>query len=858
MDLVVIFQTSLYFAVAMSSVTLAVSEESVFPAIVTLPLAVISFWTVERWKRWGINGWKSNLLAVAAVGTLVFELQGPETYSRVIAGAHFLSYLTWIVLFQTKKIRQYWFLLALSWLQVAIAAVMTDSPLFGLTLFCYLLLAVWTLSLFALYQGVVDLVGERQLAAADGPRPQSTGSGWGSDWTTPPAIGSQRPASQTGSPDVRSTAATAGLLAAVNLPTRVRHAIQHDHRERWITARYASGIFLIAFGGFCVGLAFFLFTPRFWMGEFAAYGPRHDTSGLPLNRQTVTGFTGQVQLGDLGTILENSDPVFRLRLFRRQDEQRMSMDEFLSLYGLDAPVFRGNVLDTYDNGAWTAADSEDTFGVVSRNRSFATIRQEYTVLSAATPFLFTLSPFLAIRDGQTDAAQAAFPMRKTNSVVFRFRQRVRGPFEYWIYSPGEPIAPEDRDPAFGGLLPFPRLPDRIQQLYLAIPDRLVRLREMARSIGSSVPEAEAGEAGTVNAIVSRLRDSLEYSYSLDAGIQDASIDPVEDFLFNRKTGHCEYFATSLALLLRAEGIPSRMVTGYRGVIDLGELEYEVQQRHAHAWVEAWVDGQWLTLEATPPARDEEARSYGRDANPFANIANRLSDFWNVYIAGLNQDRQEEVFLRPIRDALESADSTGGRRGWTGFIKAVLQEFARNPAGLLSTTGVLFLIAAAAVVAGAIWLLGKLYGLMTFRGGRSSAAWQRQRIPVPFFDRFLEVCARRGWTPSPSQTAREFCHDVAGRMALFAMPPLLNPATASTGVTASGRGSEPLAIPPEQIRALADGPPLATEIGLLFETVRYGGAPVESHHVERLAQRLAAWDAACLVSSSPPSRTRKTN
>lgn len=848
MDLVVIFQTSLFFAVAMSSVTLAVSEESVFPAIVTLPLSVISFWMVERWKLWGINGWKSNALAAAAVVMLIVELQGPETYSRVIAGAHFLSYLTWIVLLQTKRIRHYWFLLALSWLQVAIAAVMTDSPLFGLTLFCYLLLAVWTLSLFALYQGVVDLVGERQLAAADGPRPQTRGAGWDSDWTTPTVSTSPRAAGHTTGTDLFRTTHGGGLLAAVNLPTRVRHAIQHDHRERWITPRYASGILLIAFGGFCVGLAFFLFTPRFWMGEFAAYGPRHDTSGLPVNRQTVTGFTGQVQLGDLGTILENPAPVFRIRLYRRQDEQRMTMDEFLSLYELDAPVFRGNVLDSYEDGAWTAADSDDAFGVVSRNRSLATIRQEYTAVSATTPFLFTLSPYLAIRAGQTDAAEA-FPMRRSNSVVFRFRQRVRGPFEYWLYSPGEPIAQENRDPAFGGLMPFPRLPNHVQQLYLAVPDRLERLRELARTISASVPPAEAGETATANAIVHRLRDSLEYSYSLEAGIQDASIDPVEDFLFNRKTGHCEYFATSLALLLRAEGIPSRMITGYRGAIDLGDREYEVQQRHAHAWVEAWVDGRWLTLDATPPARDEETRSYGRNSNPFSNFANTLSDFWNVYIAGLNQDRQEEVFLRPIRNALESADGTGGRRGWTGFIKAVLQEFARNPAGLFSTTGALFLLAAAAIAAGLIWLLGKLFRLMTPMGRRSSAARQRQRIPVPFFDRFLDVCARRGWIPSPSQTAREFCHDVAERMALVAMPPLLNVPRSSADQSSPTRSPEPNSVSPEQAKALADGPPLAAEIGLLFETVRYGETPAETVHIEQLAQRLAAWDAASQAPSA---------
>ncbi len=76
-------------------------------------------------------------------------------------------------------------------------------------------------------------------------------------------------------------------------------------------------------------------------------------------------------------------------------------------------------------------------------------------------------------------------------------------------------------------------------------------------------------------------------------------DPLADFLFERRAGHCEDFATALAVLLRARQIPARVVVGFHG----GERaagEYLVRAGDAHAWVEAEVDGQVLRLDATPP------------------------------------------------------------------------------------------------------------------------------------------------------------------------------------------------------------------------------------------------------------------
>jgi hypothetical protein len=115
----------------------------------------------------------------------------------------------------------------------------------------------------------------------------------------------------------------------------------------------------------------------------------------------------------------------------------------------------------------------------------------------------------------------------------------------------------------------------------------------------------------VRAIEDRL--AAEYRYSR-AFTRPSGTDPVLDFLFHDKRGHCEYFASALALVTRAAGVPARVAMGYR----VGEHNpfgyYVVRERNAHAWAEVWLPGLgWSTRDATPeeglPQNQEHAAGY---------------------------------------------------------------------------------------------------------------------------------------------------------------------------------------------------------------------------------------------------------
>jgi protein-glutamine gamma-glutamyltransferase len=125
---------------------------------------------------------------------------------------------------------------------------------------------------------------------------------------------------------------------------------------------------------------------------------------------------------------------------------------------------------------------------------------------------------------------------------------------------------------------------------------------LPRHLDSRIPRLAlqlATGADTQRAIARKLEHGLQSTYGYTLELPGPVPDPLADFLFQRRAGHCEDFATALALLLRTQGIPSRVVVGFYG----GERaagEYLVRAGDAHAWVEAEVDGQILRLDATPP------------------------------------------------------------------------------------------------------------------------------------------------------------------------------------------------------------------------------------------------------------------
>lgn len=128
---------------------------------------------------------------------------------------------------------------------------------------------------------------------------------------------------------------------------------------------------------------------------------------------------------------------------------------------------------------------------------------------------------------------------------------------------------------------------------LQLPDSLnPRIAEL----GANIVTGLKSDVDKANALETYLRSN--YRYTLDTIANQNNI-PLDDFLFGRQAGHCEYFATAMAVMLRQQGIPARLVTGFVAQ-DYNPVTgfFEVKGTNAHAWVQAYVDGNWSVFEAT--------------------------------------------------------------------------------------------------------------------------------------------------------------------------------------------------------------------------------------------------------------------
>src|SRR5262249_1524980 len=202
-------------------------------------------------------------------------------------------------------------------------------------------------------------------------------------------------------------------------------------------------------------------------------------------------------------------------------------------------------------------------------------------------------------------------------------------------------------------------PPRVALLYRQLPGLDPRIAPLARQVTAS--------AGSNYARARALEQYLQtnFGYTLELPGQ-AEGDPLSHFLFERKQGHCDSFASSMVILLRPLGIPARVVNGFRG----GEYNdltgsYIVREKNAHSWVEAYFpEYGWVTFDPTPA---------GPDAKPAAGWArlalymDAAQEMWREWI--INYDFSHQARLR-------SESSTRTATGQSSFRAWVADNYRR--------------------------------------------------------------------------------------------------------------------------------------------------------------------------------------
>jgi transglutaminase-like putative cysteine protease len=209
---------------------------------------------------------------------------------------------------------------------------------------------------------------------------------------------------------------------------------------------------------------------------------------------------------------------------------------------------------------------------------------------------------------------------------------------------------------------------RGEDYYLQLPPLTDRVLTLADSLVRNRPT----RYDSVMAVQTWLRTEFSYTLDLPATPREATLD---HFLFVRRKGHCEYFSTALAILLRTVGIPARNVNGFMGGSwnEFGGF-LTVTQNEAHSWVEVWFPRYgWVTFDATPAATVDVAQALGTgQRGRFLTFFDGIEHRWNKWILEYNLEAQVSLFQRVATPfARRNPSQPDAQRGWLRWLKPVL-------------------------------------------------------------------------------------------------------------------------------------------------------------------------------------------
>ncbi len=501
-------------------------------------------------------------------------------------------------------------------------------------------------------------------------------------------------------------------------------------RSRVMLWRAALGVAVLAGIG---ALAVFLLFPRWGAGVFLRGA---------FARETRSGFSTEVRLGDFGRI--KSDATVAARLRPKGDMPRV---ERLTWH------LRGSAFDIYAAGRWSTnnatAERVPLRGVgqykalapegipvlvPKRGRGPGKLSVRYEALPR--PYLQDPEQIhvdVILEDLGVDAmfvASAPIAVKLTARGALERRDlKVRPGLhrEFRIDKPPGPVQYE-----FVALIGEP---DEGRLRALGEPSTSEEFAGYLQRADGLSPEVGALARGLTQDATSRYDKVAalmaylgDFAYTTDLEpsqrVQEGA-DPLEGFLFDTKAGHCEYFATALAVLGREVGVPTRIVNGYYGAHynALGDF-YAVRQADAHSWVEVWFgpEAGWITFDPTPPG----GRTAGDDAPLFPAMNEAFDALRNAYL--------EYVIDYDLGKQLALLEGLGMR-----------SSGGRHPK--VNWRGVGGWFAGAAVLAGAVWW------------------WRRRRRPrLPeaqrLYAQVLRALARHGLERQPSESPTRFADRVS--------------------------------------------------------------------------------------------------
>lgn len=727
--------------VACSGWLLGIGQQNPNISLLAVSAAIASF-LLNDWLQWvRFNRWVANIVALCVTAIALRGFFHSESPQQLLMIANLLIYLQIVLLFQIKTPRVYWQILVLSLLQIVVAAAFHIGLEGGVVFFCYLLVSGVAMVILQVHsqthrirsanRRTVNAIRDSQAAGADQSGP---------------------------------------LIVAM-----------HDQiypNRRPLTAMirqvFAVGIVSIAFA-----VVTFYLVPRdeiIWTGSQTVNDPE-------------PGFSRTMDLEENVQIYLSSEVVFEASFYSPALKRQVEL--------IEEPYFRGMPLSDLivrnNQTRWRAPNDLSNAGGFPHLPSLWTrdyIVQSITLQPTSDPLLHTMFPAMRLQTTPTDMEWSVG--RSLLSRSPDFANIISQGYEYDLAIP-----------LLGNQKPLEAFAHQgiratAQQRLENRPAEFTRSTYLDRSRYPGLIQLAEQQAATVPdrsdpvQVATKLESYLSatggFSYTLDFSNfdWDNQLDHIEDFVVNKRRGHCEFFASALVLMLRSQGIPARVVVGFHGGdFDQDTNAYVVRKRNAHAWVEAYIRadqcprewfgtgragaaGAWLVLDPTPATE----AAIVPNATPLV----AAKDFWNTYVMGLNSAKQRDsAFQSFVQNPFRNIAQLFSLRYW------------RVQWQILTTPGQWYRSAITYVLIGLVcigllsvlntWLrrnrraqtdirygeransfkriIGRALSLVAPRLGRWVAGDDRTLPEVAFYQRLQRILQRHGQLRLSFQTAREF-------------------------------------------------------------------------------------------------------
>lgn len=551
----------------------------------------------------------------------------------------------------------------------------------------------------------------------------------------------------------------------------VEGALRHDQRHFSRSMRRLTALVsVIAIGS---GVLVFVFFPRSKIAPALAMGS-------PARREAMTGFSERMGFEQVARITQNDDLVAQVSMMENGKPLQLG-EVYLRGLALDVYTGRSSRSRQYSWQWVRSAETNDgtdqrrlvpgQLETLARAPGARQIEQTILLRPTGTSTLFSLSGVTAI------AADSALDIQHSPADgSVQTTDVLRVPIRYKVISTGSPPPPFSRDSlvrpplpsymAYGTAQRYAPTSPTASQIDPKITEYALR-PDVSGSDAQGPLAARRPKSATAPtpldepiaaSIARHLQTQFRYTLDLSSAGKRPLHDPMVDFLYELKRGHCEYFAGAMTLMCQSLGLKARVVIGFRASgIDYNNVGdyYMIKQSNAHAWVEVLTPQGWTMFDPTSGDIEGELRHTRSFFAPISDFFDYLQYKWAASVVAY--DNQDLSVISNLEAGITRSMETGS--SWTEFMR----RFLNSERGYEWSTRVL----AGAVVLSLVALVGSI---IIYAVKRASLDRRAQRIglgalpsgdrlrlarQLRFYDELLQLLARQRIGRPPHLTPREF-------------------------------------------------------------------------------------------------------